>query len=128
MNILIDTRPRFTFIVKKTVVDDLIILSKSHYDMKCRQASMVADASKNILNGFLTIWQFYAVDSGAAYKVYDAPWNDLDTVMKICEMRRAGGQDKLFSLKDIDKFLFDINQAIKLYQEKSKIWQVEYKS
>lgn len=83
MNIEITTRPKFWFKLTLAHVAVLLKLSKRHYDGHCRMASHELSVPDDLPNGFLIGWWNMAAQ--APESQISAPWDQLDTALKILE-------------------------------------------
>lgn len=84
----------FYFPVTKSLVKELMFLSKRHYDGECQRASgrvgqplYPGSQVNNAKNGVLTIWmdRFAPDATDADTEEVRSTWDELDLISKICE-------------------------------------------
>ena len=136
MDIVVHAKPLYSFKLKREVLNLLVKLSKLHYDFKCKCASMEADSSKGIKNGFLTIWGFrftHIHDDLTTEHLQEAEIttgsDELQIVLKICEpINWVGVIDSIYNKIVINNLTEDIKKAIDLAQKTVPSWHVLHKS
>lgn len=112
MKITIKARPEFHLPLDAATVALLMQMSSLHYDARCKAASAVG--------GFIYGWR-NSVQFSPELPV-EATWNDLDTVLKICENRSFLGAEDQERVRDLTKALRHAHQR---WNEVSPQWTAE---
>lgn len=100
MRIDVQATPRFNLFIEKATLDALVVAGLRHYDAKCRAAAQEG--------GFARRWQKMAA-GGFGSLGFSASWQELDTIMKMCEMEGRNGL--------LAALYFDCGRALQFAQQ-----------
>ena len=116
MKIQITARPTFEIPISLWEVEQLIKLSKNHYDSACKAIS--------IPGGFLYGWR-NRVGGSVAWGTVDATWHELDFLLKVCENMDYLTEDAQAAIR---KLCAAIRGAMKCAENQLSHWSYSYEA
>lgn len=111
MKIEISSRPVFSLPLPLKTVELLMTMSRHHYDGRCKSASAVG--------GFIYGWSNSV--TFAPEGPVDATWDQLDTLLKICENVAVLHEDP-GARSVVWKLTTDVHRALSHWNRISKDW------
>lgn len=121
MQIVITAVPRFSVALSPEDVELLSRLSASHYDARCRAASVPG------VHGFIHGWrvgQTWASEEGdEQVPAAEATWHELDTSLKIMENTRGLPSDDQARARELTR---NLSGALEFARALLPVWKAVY--
>lgn len=111
--------PRFNILLSRSLIDQLILLAKAHYDTHCKSQAT---------GMLLSWWHYYDPELHTSEPTtVHATFSDLDTCLKICEGVRFHTHSSEIKQDEISAFVADVQSALARSNEivLSNMWREE---
>lgn len=116
MKVKVVGRPVFYFELSKAILQMVLIEASTHYDYKCRQAS--------VQGGFVYGWYQSACFSDDGVAQIRAEWGELDLLLKILELRHFNSVAE--HVRQMDKLSSQVHTMMQMINERKQDWVVEF--